>query len=152
MDANLWSIRPPWQWPYGFYWPEMARIWYFRFHNYISSPTEKIIFFSWFGQQRMDIYIYIYIYIYNGALNIQKKKHTTKCFMFFLCGGWSKFLYLQPAILGEYKQYFANLSRTPYLSRNPCWATIPLMKIHSSPAKSHQITTDNFFIALQTCS
>ena len=37
------------------------------------------------------------------------------------------------------------------LSRNPCWATTPLMKISSSLAKSHQIITDNFFIALQTC-
>ena len=33
-----------------------------------------------------------------------------------------------------------------YLSRNVCWATTPL-KIHSSPAKSHKIVTDNFFTA-----
>ena len=35
-----------------------------------------------------------------------------------------------------------------YLSWDPCWATTLLMKIHSSPAKSRQIFTDNFFIAL----
>ena len=39
-----------------------------------------------------------------------------------------------------------------HLSRNPCWAITPLMKIHSSPAKSHQIITDNSFTDLYTCS
>ena len=34
-----------------------------------------------------------------------------------------------------------------YLSRNPCWATMPLMKIHSSPAKLRQIK-DHFLVAL----
>lgn len=35
-----------------------------------------------------------------------------------------------------------------YLSQSPCWATTPVMKIQSPPAKSHQIITYNFFIAL----
>ena len=35
-----------------------------------------------------------------------------------------------------------------YLSRNPCWATTPLMKIRSAPDNSNQIITDSFFIAL----
>ena len=32
-----------------------------------------------------------------------------------------------------------------YLLQGPCWATMPLMKIHSSPAI---IITDHFLIAL----
>ena len=55
------------------------------------------------------------------------------------------------------RPFFANkklLSRIfrelPFIFRGtPCWATTPLMKIHSSPAKSHQIITDNFFIAFK---
>jgi len=35
-----------------------------------------------------------------------------------------------------------------YLSRNPCWAAMLLMKIHSPPAKSRQIITDHFLIAV----
>ena len=35
-----------------------------------------------------------------------------------------------------------------YLSQNPCWATMPLRKIHSSPAKLRQIITDHFLLAL----
>jgi hypothetical protein len=38
-----------------------------------------------------------------------------------------------------------------YLSRNPCWATMPLTKIHSSPAKLRQIK-DHFLVALWACS
>lgn len=38
------------------------------------------------------------------------------------------------------------------LSRTPCWAAIPLMKVHLPPDQSHQIITDNFLIALQPCS
>ena len=34
-----------------------------------------------------------------------------------------------------------------YLSRSPCWATTPLMKIRSSPAKLRQRITDHFLIA-----
>ena len=35
---------------------------------------------------------------------------------------------------------FTKLSRTPcYLSRGRCWATTPLMKIHSPPAKLRQL-------------
>ena len=35
-----------------------------------------------------------------------------------------------------------------YLSRNPCWAAMLLMKIHSPPAKSRQIIKDHFLIAV----
>jgi hypothetical protein len=41
-------------------------------------------------------------------------------------------------ILREKKLSYANLA---YLSRNPCWATTALVKIHSPLAKSHQIIT-----------
>ena len=34
-----------------------------------------------------------------------------------------------------------------YLSRGPCWATTPLMKIRSPPAKLRQRITDHFLIA-----
>ena len=68
--------------------------------------------------------------------------------IYVLCDDWSKFLYPGTAILRE-KKYFANLSQTPCLSfAGPCWATTPLIKIQSSPATSHKIITDNFFIAL----
>ena len=43
---------------------------------------------------------------------------------------------------------FAKLSQTPvHLSRSPCWATTPLMKIRSPPAKVRQRITDRFLIA-----
>ena len=35
-----------------------------------------------------------------------------------------------------------------YLSRAPCWATTPLMKICSPPAKLRQRSTDHFLIAI----
>ena len=47
-------------------------------------------------------------------------------------------------------QKFCGLS--VYLSRNPYWATMLLMKIHSSPAKLRRIIIDHFLIPLCTCS
>ena len=44
-----------------------------------------------------------------------------------------------------FRESFAN-SMLPFAE--PCWATTPLMKIQSSPAKSHQIITDNSFMVL----
>ena len=43
-------------------------------------------------------------------------------------------------------QNFRGLS--VYLSRNPYWATMLLMKIHSSPAKLRRIIIDHFLISL----
>ena len=55
-----------------------------------------------------------------------------------------KNLFPQTAILREEKCYFRELH--VYLSRGPRWATTPLMKIRSPPAKLRQRITNHFLI------
>ena len=70
--------------------------------------------------------------------------------LIILKGCWSKFLYPQTAILREQKKLLSRTFRElhVYLSRAPCWATTPLMKICSPPAKLRQRSTDHFLIAI----
>ena len=89
----------------------------------------------------LDVYIHIYIY---KLLNV----YIYICLWLYI---WWLIKFLRPgtAILREknISRIFREL-RVIHLSRNPYWATTPLVKVRSSPAKSHKIITDNFFIAL----
>ena len=76
------------------------------------------------------IYNYIYYYIYQIWLLIKNPLSGN---------GHSSRIFFLSRIFRKLHVYF---------SRNACWATAPLMKMHSSPAKSHKIITDNFFTAL----
>ena len=103
-------------------------------------------------QRYVDSYVCIYIYI-NKILSIYIYIICV-CDCVYVCTHACMCLLIKISLSGNghssrIKNYVANLSRPPcYLSRNACWATTPLMKIHSPPAKSQKMITDNFFTAL----
>ena len=126
----------------------------FQISQLYFQLKKKNIFFNDLASKECTyiyIYIYNYTYRYDGALNIQKKTHNKMFHVFFFVAVDPNSFICNRPLLANIKN-ISRIFRELHIFRGTHVEQHPLMKIQSSPAKSHQITTDNFLRALQTCS